>query len=66
MPNRQQRRAARKRGISNARKSRWRANTVDNHGGFMLVNPYTNCVVDGPHFDMSAAEVITASREKVQ
>jgi hypothetical protein len=30
-----------------ARKSRRRAGTVDNHGGFQLIEPLTNIVVGG-------------------
>ena len=41
-----------------ARKSRWRRDTVDNHGEFMLVDAHTNNVVAGERFDMSAEEVI--------
>ena len=51
------RRAARRKGLI-ARKSRWRANSVDNLGGFMLVDPMTNFVVDGSRFDLSAEYVI--------
>ncbi len=51
------RRAARKAGYM-ARKSRWRADSIDNYGGFMLVDPYTNCVVNGARYDMSAEDVI--------
>jgi hypothetical protein len=51
------RRAARRAGLL-ARKSRWRVNTVDNYGGFMLVNARHNWVVAGSRFDLSAAEVL--------
>jgi hypothetical protein len=51
------RRAARRVGLM-ARKSRWRAGTVDNLGGFMLIDPYINAMVDGSRFDMSAEEVL--------
>lgn len=50
------RRAAKKFGLV-AKKSRWRANTCDNLGGFMLVNAYTNSVEAGERFDLSAEEV---------
>jgi hypothetical protein len=51
------RRAARKVGLI-ARKSRWRAGTVDNYGGFMLIDPATNGAVDSIRFDLSAEYVI--------
>jgi hypothetical protein len=51
------RRAARRVGLV-ARKSRWRANSIDNHGGFMLVDPMTNGAVSGSRYDLSAEEVI--------
>jgi hypothetical protein len=42
-----------------ATKSRWRAGTVDNlFGHFMLIDPYTNRIVAGQRFDMTAEEVI--------
>jgi hypothetical protein len=51
------RRAARRVGLL-ARKSRWRAGSIDNLGGFMLVDPMTNFVVDGSRYDLSAEYVI--------
>jgi hypothetical protein len=30
-----------------ARKSRWRVGSIDNHGGFTLVDPINNICVDG-------------------
>jgi hypothetical protein len=51
------RRAARRIGLI-ARKSRWRVNSPDNIGGFMLINPMTNCPVDGFKFDLSAEYVM--------
>jgi hypothetical protein len=51
------RRAAKKIGLV-ARRSRWRAGSVDNWGGFVLIDPYTNFIVAGSRFDMSAEEVI--------
>jgi hypothetical protein len=51
------RRAARRTGLV-ARKSRWRANTIDNCGGFMPLDPFTNIPVDGIKFDLSAEYVI--------
>lgn len=39
-------RAARRRGLV-ARKSRWRPNSIDNIGGFQLINPQGNYCVAG-------------------
>jgi hypothetical protein len=41
-----------------ARKTRWRVDTIDNQGGYQLINPLRNAVVDGGRFDLSAEEVI--------
>ncbi len=57
------RRAAKKVGLL-ARKSRWRVGTVDNRGGFMLLDPYTNAIVGGSRFDLSAEVVIDFCRER--
>ena len=57
------RRAAKKVSLL-AKKSRWRVGTVDNLGGFMLMNPYTNGIVGGSHFDLSADVVIDFCRER--
>ena len=51
------RRAAKRAGFV-ASKSRWRANSVDNRGGFQVVDPYFNRVEAVARFDMSAQEVI--------
>lgn len=51
------RRAAKRKGLI-ATKTRWRSNSVDNYGGFQLVDAWTNTVVDGLHFDLSAERVI--------
>lgn len=51
------RRAAKALGLV-ARKSRWRAGTIDNLGGFMIVNPTLNAILAGEKFDLSAQEVI--------
>jgi hypothetical protein len=51
------RRAAKRVGLL-ARRSRWRRDTIDNHGQFMLINPRHNFVVAGERFDMSAEEVL--------
>ena len=39
-----------------ARKSAWRRNSVDNHGGFQVLDG--NMIVSGERFDMTAEEVI--------
>jgi hypothetical protein len=44
-------------------KSRWRRNTMDNYGGFQIVDPYFNRVETGSRFDMSAEEVIEYCKE---
>ena len=51
------RRAARKVGLI-AKKSRWRAGSIDNYGGFMLVEPSGNYPVAGFRYDMTAEEVL--------
>jgi hypothetical protein len=55
------RRAARRVGLV-ARKTRWRRGTIDNFGGFMLIDGHTNNVVDGERFDLSAEDVIDHCR----
>ena len=61
------RRAAKRVGLR-ARKSRWRLGTIDNRGGFQLLDPYRNWIVAGEKLDMSAEDVIAycASREGPQ
>jgi hypothetical protein len=51
------RRAAKRAGLV-AKKSRWRQGTLDNHGGFMLIEPHRNNVLAGVRFDWSAEDVI--------
>jgi hypothetical protein len=46
-----------------ARKSRWRIGSLDNCGEFMLIDPRTNCPVDGYRYDMTAEEVIEYCRD---
>jgi hypothetical protein len=41
-----------------ASKSRWRLGTIDNYGGFRLIDPSTNIPKAGFQFDMSAQDVI--------
>jgi hypothetical protein len=50
------RRAAERVGLF-VRKSRWRRDSVDNHGGYMILDPYKG-VVAGARFDMTADDVI--------
>jgi hypothetical protein len=57
------RRAAARIGLK-AEKSRWRRDSIDNRGGFMLVDPYRNHVVMSVRFDMSAVEVIKYCAER--
>lgn len=45
-----------------ARKTRRRAGTVDNLGGFMIADLYTNFPVGGFRYDLSAEEVIAWCR----
>jgi hypothetical protein len=49
------RRAAKRVGLV-AKKSRWRAGSIDNFGGFMLLKPYNNAVVSGSR--LSAEDVL--------
>ena len=51
------RRAAKRIGLI-AKKSRWRAGSIDNRGGFMLIEPYSNGVVSGSRFDLSAEDIL--------
>ncbi len=55
------RRAARRAGLI-ARRSRWRRDSIYNFGEFMLIEPYSNGVVAGQRFDMSAEDVIAYSK----
>jgi hypothetical protein len=48
---------ARKLGLRAVR-SRWRPGSIDNLGGFMLVDATVNCVVAGSRFELTADEVI--------
>lgn len=51
------RRAARSAGFV-ATKSRWRAGSCDNLGGFMIIDPSRNFPVAGDRWGMTAEEVI--------
>jgi hypothetical protein len=53
----QVRRAAKRAGYI-VRKSRWRLGSIDNHGHYMVINPYTNFVVFGSRFDATAEDVL--------
>jgi hypothetical protein len=55
------RRAARRAGLV-ARKSRWRAGSIDNYGEYMLLDPTTNIPVAGFRYDASAQEVVDYCR----
>ena len=50
------RRAAKRAGLV-ARKGRGHL-SLNNHGGFMLVDPFRNRIVAGEKFDLSAGEII--------
>jgi hypothetical protein len=39
------------------RRSRERSRHGDNHGEFMLMNPYRNCIVMGQRFDASLEDI---------
>jgi hypothetical protein len=51
------RRAAQRVGLV-ARKSRWRANSIDNLGEFMIIEPRRNFVIVGQRYEYSAEDVI--------
>jgi len=51
------RRAAKRAGLI-TRKGRWRADTVDNRGGYRLLNPNSNWIVAGEGYDLAAEDVI--------
>ena len=53
----QARRAAKRVGLR-ARKSRWRAGSIDNFGEFMIIDPERNWVVAGARFDFTAEDVV--------
>ncbi len=40
-----------------ARKSRWRRDSVDNHGGFQIINPFYNAIVAGVRFDLTLEDL---------
>lgn len=51
------RRAAKRVGLLAVRR-RWRRDTIDNFGGFQLIDRVTNGIVRGARFGMSAEDVI--------
>lgn len=57
------RRAARRVGLV-ASRSRWRKHSIDNHGGFMIIEPNSNRVVWGEKWDLSAEDVIECCRDQ--
>ena len=57
------RRAARRVGLM-ARKSRWRRGSIDNRGRFMLIDPFSNWVVAGSRFDLTADDVVQLCDER--
>jgi hypothetical protein len=50
------RRMAQRHGYT-VRKSRWRLDSIDNLGGYMVVDPAANLVVAGARFDLTGADV---------
>jgi hypothetical protein len=53
----QARRAAKRVGLQ-ARKSRWRANSIDNLGGFQILDPMRNCIVAAEKFNFTPDDVV--------
>lgn len=51
------RRAAKRHGLK-ARKTRWRRSTIDNLGGFAIVNPLNRGIFEGFRYELTAEEVI--------
>ena len=41
-----------------ATKTRWRAGSIDNYGGFAIYDPHSNFIVYGEKFDLTAEDVI--------
>ena len=56
------RRAARRAGWI-ARKGRARLDTINDRGGFRLIDPDTNTIVYGERFNLSAEDVLDLVRE---
>jgi hypothetical protein len=45
-------------GLQAIKGGRWRANTNDNRGGFMIRHPLRNVIVAGEKFDYTADDVV--------
>jgi hypothetical protein len=60
----QARYAAKKIGMR-AAKSRWRKNSIDNRGGFQIIDGNNN-VVDGYRFDLNGDEVVKFAYEQAR
>jgi hypothetical protein len=59
----QARRAAKRVGLV-AHKSRWRANTIDNLGGFQIIDPMRNWIVAAEKFNFTADDVVAFCAER--
>jgi len=57
------RRAARRAGLM-ATKWPGLLGTIDNYGGLMLIEPVSNCVIEGERFQLSPDDVIKIYRER--
>ena len=57
------RRAAKRVGPQ-ARKSRWRAGSIDNLGDFQIIYPMHNWIIAGEKFDFTADDVIAFCAER--
>ena len=53
----QARRAAKRVGLK-ARKSRWRANSIDNRGGLQIIDPMRNWIVAAEKYNYTADDVV--------
>jgi hypothetical protein len=62
----QRARSAAKRAGLMAVRSRWRRDSVDNRGGFQILDPYRNSILAGRRFDISAEEVIAFCLDKTR
>ena len=45
------------------RKSRWRADSIDNLGGFQIIDPMRNTLVAGEKFNFTADDVVAFCAE---
>ena len=54
----QARRAAKRVGLEARKGGRWRANTIDNRGGFQIIDPMRNWIVAAEKFNFTADDVI--------